>query len=186
MNYAPVSYRTKLKNLSLKHPWINPRRVKPMPGHVDLITRLLALCEMAMGTLSPEFSVFQVRYLQNRMKITAIPAPGSACDSLALRKSISLTLHEANIVCPHCGDYQTIGQSLADVYICCSASGDLVLWQTIPDIMAMSPKERETLFDIVLTEEATRDVESAASGGKNGRVVHSVTDLAGVAFRPYL
>lgn len=186
MNYAPISYRTKLKNLSLKHPWINPRRVKPMPGHVDLIVRLLALCESAMDSLSPEFSVFQVRYLQNRMKISAIPAPGSACDSTALRHAISLTMNEANIVCPHCGDYQTIGQSLTDIYVCCPASGDLVLWQTIPDIMAMSSKERETLFDMVLTEEATRDVESAASGGKNGRVVHSVADLTGVAFRPYL
>jgi hypothetical protein len=153
MNYAPVSYRTKLKNLSLKHPWIDPRRVKPMPGHLDLITRLLALCESAMGSLSPEFSVFQVRYLQNRMTITAIPAPDSACNSLALRHAISLTLNEANIVCPHCGDYQTIGQSLTNVYVCCPASGDLVLWESIPDIMALSPKEREALFDMVLSEE---------------------------------
>jgi len=156
MNYAPVSFRTKLKNLSLKHPWINPRRVKPMPGHVDLITRLLALCEMAMGTLSPEFSVFQVRYLQNRMKLTAIPAPGSACDSLALRHAISITVNEANIVCPHCGDYQTFGQSLKDVYVCCPSSGDLVLWQTIPDIMVMQPKDRDELFEMVIAEEASQ------------------------------
>jgi hypothetical protein len=95
-------------------------------------------------------------------------------------------LNEANIVCPHCGDYQTSGQSLTDIYVCCPNSGDLVLWQTISGIIVMSPKERETLFDIVLTEEAKRDFESAASGGKNDRVVHSVADLTGVAFRPYL
>lgn len=154
MNYTPVSYRTKLKNLSLKHPWINPKRVKPMPGHVDLIARLLAMCEPAMGTLSPEFSVFQVRYLQNCMKITAIPAPGSQCDSLALRQAISMTLNEANIVCPHCGEYQTFGQSLEDVYVCCPTSGDLVLWEAIPDIMAMQPDERNALFDMVITDEA--------------------------------
>ena len=185
MNHIPVSYRKKLKNLSLKHPWINPRQVKPMPGHVDLITRLLALCEMAMGTLSPEFLVFQVRYLQNCMKISAIPAPGSACDSTALRHAISLTVNEANIVCPHCGEYQTLGQSLTDVYVCCPASGDLALWETIPDIMSLSPKEREVLFDMALGEEAIQKVDSAASGGKNGRVVHNVTDPAGIALRPY-
>lgn len=156
MNYAPVSYRTKLKNLSLKHPWINPRRIKPMSGHVDLITRLLVLCEMAMGTLSPEFSVFQVRYLQNRMKITAIPAPGSACDSLALRHAISITVNEANIVCPHCGDYQTFGQSLTDIYVCCPASGDLVLWEAIPDLMAMHSEERDAVFEMVIAEEASQ------------------------------
>lgn len=149
MNYTPVSYRTKLKNLSLNHPWIHPRRVKPMPGHVDLVTRLLALCESAMGTLSPEFSVFQVRYLQNCMKITAIPAPGSKCDSLALRQAISMTLNEANIVCPHCGGYQTFGQSLQESYVCCPASGDLVLWEAIPDIMIMRAEERDALFDRV-------------------------------------
>ncbi len=140
MNYAPVSYRTKLKNLSLKHPWVNPKRVKPMPGHIDLIVRLLAMCESAMGTLSPEFSVFQVRYLQNRMKITAIPALGSACESTALRQAISLTLNEARIVCPHCGDYQVTPQSLEDVYVCCASSGDIALWEAIPDIMALLPK----------------------------------------------
>lgn len=149
MNYTPVSYRTKLKNLSLKHPWINPKRVKPMPGHVDLIARLLAMCESAMGTLSPEFSVFQVKYLQNCMKITAIPAPGSKCDSLALRQAISMTLNETNIVCPHCGDYQTFGQSLQESYVCCPASGDLVLWEAIPDIMIMRAEERDALFDRV-------------------------------------
>jgi len=154
MNYTPVSYRKKLKNLSLSHPWINPRRVRPMPGHVDLVTRLLAMCESAMGTLSPEFSVFQVRYLQNCMKITAIPAPGSKCDSLALRQAISMTLNEANIVCPHCGEYQTFGQSLEEVYVCCPASGDLVLWEAIPDIMAMLPDERNALFDMVIADEA--------------------------------
>ena len=146
MNYTPVSYRTKLKNLSLKHPWINPRRVKPMPGHVDLVTRLLAMCESVMGTLSPEFSVFQVKYLQNCMKITAIPAPGSQCDSLALRQAISMTLNEANIVCPHCGSYQATPQSLDEVYVCCPASGDLVLWNTIPDIMCMNAEDRDALF----------------------------------------
>lgn len=140
MNYAPVSYRTKLKNLSLKHPWVNPKRVKPMPGHIDLIVRLLAMCESAMGTLSPEFSVFQVRYLQNRMKITAIPALGSACESTALRQAISLTLNEARIVCPHCGDYQVTPQSLEDVYVCCASSGDIALWEAIPEIMALLPK----------------------------------------------
>lgn len=155
MNYAPVSYRTKLKNLSLKHSWINQRYVKPIPGHVDLITRLLALCESAMGSRSPKFSVFQVRYMQNCMKITAIPAPSSACDSTALRHAISLTVNEANIVCPHCGEYQTLGQSLTDVYVCCSASGDLVSWETIPDIMAMQPEEREAMFDKVIAEEAS-------------------------------
>lgn len=153
MNYAPVSYRTKLKNLSLKHPWIDPRRVKPMPGHVDLIARLLALCESAMGSLSPEFSVFQIRYMQNCMKITAIPAPGSKGDSLALRQAISLTLNEANIVCPHCGNYQTIGQSLEEIYVCCPASGTLVLWEAIPDIMAMLPEERDAVFEITILEE---------------------------------
>ena len=156
MNYIPVSYQAKLKNLCLKHPWINPRRVNPMPGHVDLVTRLLALCESAMGTLLPEFSVFQVRYLQNRMKITAIPAPGSKCDSLALRQAISLTLNEANIVCPHCGTYQSVGQSLYDTYVCCPASGDLVLWEAIPDIMALPLEERHALFDIVIAEDATQ------------------------------
>lgn len=153
MNYAPVSYRTKLKNLSLKHPWINPRLVKPLSGHVDLIARLLVLCESAMGSLSPEFSVFQVRYLQNRMKITIIQAPDSACDSLALRQAISLTVNEANIVCPHCGSYQATPQSLEEVYVCCPASGDLVLWEAIPDIMAMQPDERNALFDMVIVEE---------------------------------
>lgn len=146
MNYTPISYRTKLKNLHLKHQWINPRRVKPMPGHVDLVTRLLALCESAMGTLSPEFSVFQVRYLQNCMKITAIPAPGSKCDSLALRQAISMTLNEANIVCPHCGEYQSAGEFLNGAYVCCPASGDLVLWETIPDIMCMNSEDRDALF----------------------------------------
>lgn len=155
MNYIPVSYRTKLKNLSLKHPWINQRRVKPMPGHIDLIARLLVMCETAMGTRSPGFSVFQVRYLQNCMKITAIAAPGSACNSTALRHAISLTVNEANIVCPHCGDYQTIGQSLTNVYVCCPASGDLVLWKTVPDIMVISPQEREGVFDMIIAEEAT-------------------------------
>ena len=153
MNYAPVSYRTKLKNLSLKHPWIDPRRVKPMPGHVDLIARLLALCESAMGSLSPEFSVFQIRYMQNCMKITAIPAPGSKGDSLALRQAISLTLNEANIVCPHCGNYQTIGQSLEEIYVCCPTSGTLVLWEAIPDIMAMRPEERDAVFEMIIAEE---------------------------------
>lgn len=152
MNYALVSYRTKLKKLHLKHPWMNPLRVKPLPGHVDLIARLLAMCESAMGTLSPEFSAFQVKYLQNCMKITAIPTPGSKCDSLALRQTISLTLNEANIVCPHCGNYQTIGQSLEDVYVCCPASGDLALWEAIPDIMAMQPDERNALFDMAIAE----------------------------------
>jgi len=186
MSFTPISYRTKLKNLAIKHPWIAEHKVKPMPGHFELIVRLLDLCEMAMGKQSPAFSVFQVRYLQNRMKITAIPAPSSACDSTALRHAISLTVNEANIVCPNCGAYQTFGQSLTDIYVCCPASGDLVLWQTIPDIMAMSPKERETLFDIVLIEEAKRAVDSAASSGENGRVVHSVADQAGVASHPYL
>ena len=158
MNYTPVSYRTKLKNLFLKHPWINPRRVKPMPGHVDLIARLLALCESAMGSLSPEFSAFQVRYLQNCMKITAIPTPGSKCDSLALRQVISLTLNEANIVCPHCGDYQTIGQSLEEIYVCCPASGTLVLWEAIPDLMAMRPEERDAVFEMVIAEEASQQL----------------------------
>lgn len=153
MNYTPVSYRTKLKNLSLKHPWINPRRVKPMPGHVDLIARLLALCESAMGTPSPEFSVFQVRYLQNCMKITAIPAPGSTCDSLVLRQAISMTLNEASIVCPHCGEYQSMGELLNGAYVCCPASGDLVLWETIPDLMTMPTLERNALFDSVLARE---------------------------------
>lgn len=157
MNYALVSYRTKLKKLYLKHPWMNPLRVKPLPGHVDLIARLLAMCESAMcesamSTLSPEFSVFQIKYLQNCMKITAIPTPGSKCDSLALRQAISLTLNEANIVCPHCGNYQTIGQSLEDVYVCCPASGDLVLWEAIPDLMGMSSEDREILFDQVITD----------------------------------
>jgi hypothetical protein len=156
MNYTPVSYRTKLKNLSLKHSWINPRLVKPLSGHVDLIARLLALCESAMGSLSPEFSVFQVRYLQNRMKITIIPAPDSACDSLALRQAISLTVNEANIVCPHCGSYQATPQSLEEVYVCCPASGDLVLWEAIPDIMAMQPDERNALFDMVIAEEVSQ------------------------------
>ena len=156
MNYIPVSYRTKLKNLHLKHPWMNPRRVKPLPGHVDLTARLIAMCESAMGTLSPEFLVFQVRYLENCMKITVIPAPGSKCDSLALRQAISLTLNEANIVCPHCGTYQSIGQSLHDTYVCCPASGDLVLWEAIPDIMAMPLEERHALFDIVIAEDATQ------------------------------
>lgn len=146
MNYTPISYRTKLKNLHLKHQWINPRRVKPMPGHVDLVTRLLALCESAMGTLSPEFSVFQVRYLQNRMKITAIPTPGSKCDSLALRQAISLALNEANIVCPHCGEYQSVGEVHNGAFVCCPASGDLVLWDTIPDIMCMNSEDRDALF----------------------------------------
>lgn len=153
MNYTPISYRTKLKNLFLKHPWINPRRVKPMPGHVDLIARLLALCESAMGSLSPEFSAFQVRYLQNCMKITAIPTPGSKCDSLALRQVISLTLNEANIVCPHCGSYQATPQSLEEVYVCCPASGKLVLWGAIPDIMSMPPEENAALFEKILAEE---------------------------------
>jgi len=146
MNYIPVSYQAKLKNLCLKHPWINPRRVKPMPGHVDLVTRLLALCESAMGKLSPEFSVFQVRYLQNCMKITAIPAPGSKCDSLALRQAISMTLNEANIICPHCGEYQSVGEVLSGAFVCCPASGDLVLWDTIPDIMGMNSEDRDALF----------------------------------------
>lgn len=156
MNYTPVSYCTKLKNLSLKHLWVNPKRVKPMPGHVDLIARLLAMCESAMGTLSPEFSVFQVRYLQNCMKITAIPAPGSACESTALRHAISLTMNEANIVCPHCGNYQTIGQSLEEVYVCCPVSGDLVLWEAIPDIMAIHSEERDAAFEMVIAEEASQ------------------------------
>lgn len=156
MKYNPVSYRTKLKSLHLKHPWMNLQHVKPLPGHVNLIARLLAMCESAMGTLSPEFSVFQVRYLQNCMKITAIPTPGSKCDSLALRQAISLTLNEANIVCPHCGEYQTFGQSLEDVYVCCPASGDLVLWEAIPDIMAMQPDERNTLFDMIIAEEMSQ------------------------------
>ena len=186
MSSTPISYRTKLKNLAITYPWITKHQVKPTPGHVDLIVRFIDLCEMAMGTQSPAFSVFQVKYLKNRMRITAIPSCDVACDTAALRNAIELTLRESSIVCPNCGAYQTFGQSLTDIYVCCPASGDLVLWQTIPDIMAMSPKERETLFDMVLTEEATRDVENAASGGKNGRVVHSVTDLAGVAFRPYL
>ena len=99
-----------------------------------------------MDTLSPEFSVFQVRHLQNRMKITAIPAPDSKYDSLALRQAISLTLNEARIVCPHCGDYQVTPQSLEDVYVCCPASGDIALWEAIPDIMAMQPEERDALF----------------------------------------
>lgn len=146
MNYIPVSYRTKLKNLSLKHPWINPKRVKPMPGHVDLIARLLAMCESGMGTLSPEFSVFQVRYLENCMKIIAIPAPGSKCDSLALRQAIGMTLNEASIVCPHCGDYQSAGELLNGAYVCCPASGDVVLWDTIPDIMGMNSEDRDELF----------------------------------------
>lgn len=153
INYAPISYRKKLKNLFLKHPWIDPRRVKPMPGHVDLITRLLALCESAMGSLSPEFSVFQVRHLQNRMKITIIPAPDSACDSLALRQAISLTVNEANIVCPHCGSYQATPQSLEEVYVCCPASGDLVVWEAIPDLMVMQAEERDRLFEMVIVEE---------------------------------
>lgn len=146
MSYTPVSYHTKLKNLSLKHPWINPKRVKPMPGHVDLITRLLAMCESAMGTLSPEFSVFQVRYLQNCMKITAIPAPGSKCDSLALRQAIRMTLNEASIICLHCGEYQSVGEVFNGAFVCCSASGDLVLWDTIPDIMGMNSEDRDALF----------------------------------------
>lgn len=153
MNYTPVSYRTKLKNLSLKHPWINPKRVKPMPGHVDLIARLLAMCEPAMGRLSPEFSVFQVKYLQNCMKITAIPAPGSECDSLALRQAINMTESEANIVCPHCGEYQSMGEVLNGAYVCCPASGDAVLWDTIPDIMCMNAEDRDALFtDAILQD----------------------------------
>lgn len=154
MNFTPVSYRTRLKNLSIKHPWITEHHVKPMSGHVDLTVRLLDLCEMAMGTPSPSFSVFQVRYLLNKMRITAIPTQGAECDLIALRKAIDLTLGEANIVCPYCGDYQTIGQSLQEVYVCCPSSGDLVLWQTISDIVAMPPKEREALFNMINVEEA--------------------------------
>lgn len=156
MSLTPISYRTKLKNLSIKHHWIAKHEVKPMPGHFDLIVRLLDLCEMAMGIQSPAFSVFQVRYLQNRMKITAIPTPGSACDSLALRQAISLTLNEANIVCPHCGNYQTIGQSLEEIYVCCPASGTLVLWEAIPDLMAMRPEERDAVFEMVIAGEASQ------------------------------
>lgn len=156
MSLTPISYRTKLKNLSIKHHWIAEHQVKPMPGHFDLIVRLLDLCEMAMGTQSPAFSVFQVKYLESSMRITAIPIPGSACDSLALRQAISLTLNEANIVCPHCGNYQTIGQSLEEIYVCCPASGTLVLWEAIPDLMAMRPEERDAAFEMVIAEEASQ------------------------------
>ena len=88
MNFTPVSYRTRLKNLSIQHPWITQHHVKPKPGHIDLIVRLLDLCEVAMGTPSPSFSVFQVRYLLNNMRITAIPTQGAECDLIALRKAI--------------------------------------------------------------------------------------------------
>lgn len=153
MNYIPVSYRTKLKELHLKHIWIDPRRVKPMPGHINLIARLLAMCESAMGTLSPEFSVFHVRYLGDRMKITAIPAPGSKCDSLALRQAIGLTLNEARIVCPYCGNYQATPQSLEEeVYVCCAASGDIALWEAIPDLMVANSDKRSELFDAAIKD----------------------------------
>lgn len=156
MSFTPVSYRTKLKNLSIKHHWIAEHQVKPMPGHIDLIVRLLDLCEMAMGTQSPVFSVFQVKYLKNRMRITAIPSCDVACDTAALRNAIELTLRESSIVCPHCGDYQTFGQSLTDVYVCCPASGDLVLWEAIPDLMAMHSEERDAVFEMVIAEEASQ------------------------------
>jgi len=150
MSITPISYRTKLKNLSIQYPWIAKHHVKPMPGHVDLIVRLIDLCETAMETQSPAFSVFRVRYLENRMRITAIPCYGTTCDTTALRNAIELTLREAKIVCPHCGNYQTIGQSLEEIYVCCPTSGDLVLWEEIPDIMGMPPKEQEALFDQIL------------------------------------
>ena len=156
MSFTPISYRTKLKNLTIKYPWITNHHVKPMPGHVDLIVRLLDLCEMAMGAQSPAFSVFRVRYLENSMRITAIPYHGASCDIPALRNAIELTLGEANIVCPNCGNYQTIGQSLEEVYVCCPTSGDLVLWEAIPDIMAMQPDERNTLFDMIIAEETSQ------------------------------
>ncbi len=93
--------------------------------------------------------------MQNCMKITAIPTPGSACDSTALRHAISLTVNEANIVCPHCGEYQTFGQSLEEVYVCCPASGDLALWEAIPELMVMLPEERDALF----TEAILQDLQ---------------------------
>ncbi len=80
------------------------------------------------------------------MKITAIPAPGSKCDSLALRQAIGLTLNETRIVCPHCGDYQATPQSSEEVYVCCTASGDIALWEAIPDLMALQPEDRDALF----------------------------------------
>jgi hypothetical protein len=156
MSLTPISYRTKLKNLSVKHPWIAMNQVKPMPDHVNLIVRLLDLCEMAMGTQSPAFSVFQVKYLKNSMRITATPSCDVACDTSALKNAIELTLRESSIVCPHCGDYQTFGQSLTDVYVCCPASGDLVLWEAIPDIMAMHSEERDAVFEMVIAEEASQ------------------------------
>lgn len=156
MSLTPISYHTKLKNLSIKHHWIAEHQVKPMPGHIDLIVRLLDLCEMAMGTQSPAFSVFQVKYLESSMRITATPSCDVACDTSALENAIELTLRESSIVCPHCGDYQTFGQSLTDVYVCCPASGDLVLWQTIPDLMAMHSEERDAVFEMVIAEEASQ------------------------------
>jgi hypothetical protein len=153
MSFTPISYRTKLKNIAIKYPWITKHQVKPTPGHVDLIVRLLDLCEMAMGTQSPVFSVFQVKYLKNSMRITAIPSCDVVCDIAALRNAIELTLRESSIVCPHCGDYQTFGQSLKDVYVCCPASGDLVLWEAIPDLMAMHSEERDAVFEMVIAEE---------------------------------
>lgn len=156
MSSTPISYRTKLKNLAIKYPWITQHQVKPMPGHVDLIVRFIDLCEMAMGTQSPAFSVFQVKYLKNSMRLTAIPSCDVACDTAALRNAVELTLRESSIVCPHCGDYQTFGQSLTDVYVCCPASGDLVLWEAIPDLMAMHSEERDELFEMVIAEEASQ------------------------------
>jgi hypothetical protein len=156
MSSTPISYRTKLKNLAIKYPWITKLQVKPTPGHVDLIVRFIDLCEMAMGTQSPAFSVFQVKYLKNSMRITVIPSCDVACDTAALRSAIELTLRESSIVCPHCGDYQTFGQSLTDVYVCCPASGDLVLWEAIPDLMAMHSEERDAVFEIVIAEEASQ------------------------------
>mgnify|MGYP007088372076 CR=1 FL=1 len=156
MSSKPISYRTKLKNLAIKYSWIAKHQVKPMPGHVDLTVRLLDLCEMAMGTQSPAFSVFQVKYSESTMRITATPSCDIACDTSALKNAIELTLRESSIVCPHCGDYQTFGQSLTDVYVCCPASGDLVLWEAIPDLMAMHSEKRDAVFEMVIAEEASQ------------------------------
>jgi hypothetical protein len=142
------TYRQRIRTLNQRFPWLKGYRIEPASGHIDLVERFLVFCEQSVGVLIPQFEQFEIRHFHDEMEIIAIPKIGIHHDKTSLQHAIDLTINESKIVCPECGNYSSAEPdvNLWNNYRCCPKQDDRLLWEIIPDIMGLTPEERDELF----------------------------------------